>query len=70
MVTPDETAGASAPRHWLWVFATPQTTVYAIRAGRGFDDAATVLGTDYDGVDGWAPYAASPTRCTRPVCLT
>ena len=46
-------------RHWLWVFATPQTTVYAIRSGPGFDDAATVLGIDFAGVlvrDGWAPY--------------
>ena len=60
VVTPDETGWrVGALRHWLWVFATPQTTVYAIRSGRGFDDAATVLGTDYDGVlvrDGWAPY--------------
>ncbi len=43
----------------MWVFTTPETTVYAICPGRGFDDAATVLGTDYAGVlvrDGWAPY--------------
>ena len=64
VVTPDETGWrVGAMRHWLWVFATPQTTVYAIRAGRGFDDAATVLGTDYDGVlvrDGWAPYVRHP----------
>ena len=39
VVTPDETGWpVGAMRHWLWVFATPQTTVYAIRAGRGFDD--------------------------------
>ena len=60
MVTPDETGWrVGALRHWLWAFATPTTTVYAIRAGRGFDDAATVLGTDFSGVlvrDGWAPY--------------
>ena len=46
-------------RHWLWTFVTPDTTVYAICPGRGFNDAATVLGTDYAGVlvrDGWAPY--------------
>ncbi|MGQ0734842.1 MAG: IS66 family transposase, partial [Acidobacteriota bacterium] len=30
--------------HWLWTFATPTTTVYAIRPGRGYGDAATVLG--------------------------
>ena len=61
MVTPDETGWrVGALRHWLWAFATPTTTtVYAIRAGRGFDDAATVLGADFSGVlvrDGWAPY--------------
>ena len=44
-------------RHaWLWVFATPQTTVYAIRAGRGFDDAATVHRLHGVLGDGWAPY--------------
>jgi len=33
--------------------------VYQIAAGRGFHDAAVVLGADYAGVlerDGWAPY--------------
>ena len=41
------------------MFATPDTTVYAICPGRGFDDAVTILGADFDGVlvrDGWAPY--------------
>ena len=60
VVTPDETGWrVGGVRHWLWVFTTPDTTVYAICPGRGFDDAATVLGTDYAGVlvrDGWAPY--------------
>ena len=49
--------------HWLWAFVTPETTVYAICPGRGFDDAATVLGADFDGVlvrDGWVSY-----RCYR-----
>ena len=57
VVTPDETGWrVGAVRHWLWVFATPATTVYAIRPGRGFDDAVTVPGDDFDGVlvrDGW-----------------
>jgi hypothetical protein len=42
--------------HSLWTFATPDTTVYRIQAGRGFDDAAAVLGVDFSGVlvrDGW-----------------
>ena len=60
VVTPDETGWrVGAVRHWLWVFATPATTVYAICPGRGFDDAAAILGADFDGVlvrDGWAPY--------------
>ena len=35
------------------------TVVYAIQAGRGFQEAAAVLGAHFDGVlvrDGWAPY--------------
>ena len=60
VVTPDETGWrVNAVRHWLWAFATPETTVYAICDGRGFDDAATVLGPDFAGVlvrDGWAAY--------------
>ena len=60
VVTPDETGWrVGAVRHWLWAFVTPQTTVYAICSGRGFNDAATVLGTDYANVlvrDGWAAY--------------
>jgi transposase len=60
VVSPDETGWRVAGTlHWLWAFATPDTTVYAIRPGRGFADAATILGEDFAGVlarDGWAPY--------------
>ena len=60
VVTPDETGWrVSVEPHWLWTFVTPETTVYAICPGRGFADAATVLGTDYAGVlvrDGWQVY--------------
>ena len=60
VVTPDETGWrVGAQPSWLWTFVTPETTVYAICPGRGFDDAATVLGTDYAGVlvrDGWQVY--------------
>ncbi len=60
VVTPDETGWrVNAIPHWLWTFVTPETTVYAIRPGRGFDDATTVLGADYAGVlvrDGWQVY--------------
>ena len=72
VVTPDETGWrVGAVRHWLWAFATPNTTVYAIRAGRGFDDAATILGTDFAGVlgrDGWAPYRRF-TNALHQTCL-
>ena len=60
VVSPDETGWrVGAVLHWLWAFATPETTVYAIRPGRSFDDAVTILGADFAGVlvrDGWAPY--------------
>lgn len=60
MVAPDETSWKVGGRlHWLWAFATPDTTVYAIQPGRGYRQAAAVLGRDYAGVlvrDGWAPY--------------
>lgn len=60
VVTPDETGWrVGAELHWLWVAATPSTTVYAIAPGRGFDEAAALLGADFRGVlvrDGWAPY--------------
>ena len=63
-VTPDETGWrVGAINHWLWAFVTPETTVYAICPGRGFDDATTVLGADFAGVlvrDGWVSY-----RCYR-----
>jgi transposase len=60
MVSPDET-GWKVTGHlqWLWGFATPDTTVYRIQSGRGFNEAAAVLGPHFDGVlvrDGWAPY--------------
>ena len=56
----DETGWRVAGRlHWLWVAVTAQVTVFAIQAGRGFAEAAAILGPDYDGFlhhDGWRPY--------------
>jgi transposase len=43
----------------MWVFSTAQVTVYAIQPGRGFEQAARVLGADFAGFlvrDGWAVY--------------
>jgi transposase len=60
VVVPDETGWkVRGLLYWLWVFATATTTVYRIRRGRGFDDAASVLGAEFAGGlsrDGWAPY--------------
>jgi len=60
VVSPDETGWkVGGWLQWLWVFVTPQVTVYAVLPGRGFEQAASVLGEDFDGVlvrDGWAPY--------------
>lgn len=73
LVSPDETGWrVGAVLHWLWVFATPDTTVYAIRPGRSFDDAAAILDPRFDGVlirDGWAPYRRF-TAALHQTCVT
>jgi transposase len=60
VVTPDETGWkVDARLQWLWAYVTRDTTVYAIQPGRGFEEAAAVLGADFAGIlvrDGWAPY--------------
>jgi len=60
VVVPDETGWkVRGLLHWLWVFTTAMTTVYRICPGRGFAEAASVLGADCAGGlarDGWAPY--------------
>ena len=72
VVTPDETSWkVGGHPHWLWAFATADATVYAIQDGRGFAQAAAVLGADYAGVlqrDGWAPYRQF-TRAAHQTCL-
>lgn len=59
-VAADETGWRVAGRReWLWVFVGDSVTVYLIAAGRGYDQAQCVLGSDFAGVlerDGWAPY--------------
>jgi hypothetical protein len=59
VVSPDET-GWKVGGHlqWPWTFVTPSNTVYAIQPGRGFEEAAPILGAGFDGVlvrDGWSP---------------
>lgn len=60
VVSPDETGWKVAGQlQWLWVFVSDALTVYTIQPGRGFAQAAAVLGADYAGTlarDGWAPY--------------
>lgn len=72
VVVPDETGWkVRGLLYWLWVFATATTTVYRIRHGRGFDDAASVLGADFAGGlsrDGWAPYRQF-TQAFHQTCL-
>ena len=71
VVTPDETGWKVAGTlQWLWTVATADTTIYAIQPGRGFNEAAALLGAEYAGVivrDGWAPYRkftqAIPQSC-------
>jgi transposase len=72
VAVPDETGWkVRGLLHWLWVFATATTTVYRIRRGRGFRDAASVLGADFAGGlgrDGWAPYRQF-TEAFHQTCL-
>lgn len=56
---------------WLWAFTTRLETVYAIARGRGFAEAAAVLGPEYAGTlvaDGWAPYRRF-VQATHQTCL-
>jgi len=77
IVYPDETGwrvgGAKA---WLWAMTTVTETVYLIERGRGFPEAAKILGELFAGIigsDGWAPYrgftraAPEMTRAKMPV---
>lgn len=72
VVSPDETSWkVGGDLWWLWVFATTTTVLYAIQAGRGFAEAASVLGTAFGGTlvrDGWAPYRQF-TAAGHQTCL-
>src|SRR5207237_1420217 len=56
----DETGWKVGGRlQWLHVAVSAEVTVYAIRPGRGYEQAREILGADYEGFlvhDGWAPY--------------
>jgi len=69
----DETGWrVAAHLEWLWVVVSEQVTVYAILPGRGFAQAASLLGEDYEGFlihDGWAPYYRF-RRAYHQTCLS
>lgn len=72
VVRPDETGWRVGGRNaWLWAFVGDGVTVYLIAEGRGFAQAAPVLGGDFAGVivrDGWASYRKF-TLATHQTCL-
>jgi transposase len=71
--TMDETGwNVEAQLRWLWVVVSEQVTVCDILPGRGFEQAASLLGADYDGFlvrDGWRAYyqflKAAHQSCAR-----
>ena len=72
VVYPDETGWREGGHSvWLWVFTNRSETVYSIQPGRGYREAAEILGEDYAGVlvaDGWAPYQKFD-EATHQTCL-
>jgi transposase len=72
VVYPDESGWRiGGSKAWLWAFTNRRETVYSIQRGRGFPEAASVLGSEYAGAlvaDGWAPYR-SFTKATHQTCL-
>ena len=69
----DETGWrVAAHLQWLWVCVSDAVTVYAILPGRGFVQAASILGEDYPGFlnhDGWQPYYRFP-QAFHQTCLS
>jgi hypothetical protein len=69
----DETGWNVATQlRWLWVAVSEQVTFCDILPGRGFPQAASLLGADYDGWlthDGWRPYYKF-LRASHQSCLS
>jgi transposase len=69
----DETGWrVAAHLEWLWVVVNEAMTLYAILPGRGFAQAASLLGEGYEGFlnhDGWAPYYRFP-HAYHQTCLS
>jgi hypothetical protein len=75
VVAIDETGwNAEAQLRWLWVVMSEQVTLCDILPGRGFEQAAALLGTDYEGWlthDGWAVYykfLRADTKAALRIC--
>jgi transposase len=72
VVAPDETGWRmNGQSWWLWAFVGDSSTVYAILPGRGYEEAASILGEDFAGTlerDGWAPYRKF-TQAKHQSCL-
>jgi transposase len=72
VVSPDETGWqVGGHPHWLWTAVTPDTTVYTIQHGRGFEEAAHLLGAEFAGVlvrDGWVAYRQFD-RAVHQTCI-
>ena len=71
-VTPDETGWkVGGQLWWMWVCSSPAITVYAIQPGRGFEQAAAILGEGFEGFlvrDGWSAYRQF-TQAVHQTCL-
>jgi transposase len=71
-VTADETGWKVGGKlWWMWAFSSDQVTVYSIQPGRGYDQAAAILGADFDGFlvrDGWAVYRRF-TQAAHQTCV-
>src|SRR5438128_1344715 len=69
----DETGWrVAAHLEWLWVSVNADVTLYAILPGRGFAEAASIVGEDYAGFlnhDGWQPYYRFP-QAFHQTCLS
>jgi Transposase IS66 family len=65
-VAPDETGRRiNGEKAWLWAFAGDAVTVYLIARGRGYEEAAEILGEEFSGVLEPARRPADPQRRTR-----
>lgn len=72
IVYPDETGWrVGGVKAWLSAMTTVTETVYLIERGRGFPEAAKILGELFAGIlgcDGWAPYRRF-AKAERELCL-